>query len=226
MHRVQKLLSNYGVCSRRKAEDLIQEGRVKVNGKVISIGDKASEEDKLYVDDKLVNKEKKVYLMFNKPLHCVTALTDQFQKTIMEYIKVQERVFPIGRLDFNTSGLLLLTNDGDFANRVMHPRYEINKTYFVGIDKPISTEAIKHIEQGVLLEEGKTSPAKVKKIADTTLEITIHEGKNRIIRRILKEMGYVVISLERTKIGNLGLGSLGRGNIKHLSEKEKEKIFE
>ena len=124
MHRVQKLLSNYGYCSRRKAEEIIKQGRVRVNDKLITIGDKASEEDKIYVDDKLVEKEKKVYLMFNKPVKCVTALNDNKFKTVMDYIKIKERVFPIGRLDYLTSGLLLLTNDGDFANKIMHPRYK------------------------------------------------------------------------------------------------------
>ena len=186
MHRVQKLLSNYGYISRRKAEELIKEGRVKVNGKTITIGDKADEDDKLYVDDKLITKQKKVYLMFNKPIGCVTALTDNQYKTVMDYINIKERVFPIGRLDYNTSGLLLLTNDGDFANKVMHPRYEINKTYMAEINKPISYNKIKLIEQGINIEGEKTSPAKVSRHTLTQVEITIHEGKNRIIRKMLE----------------------------------------
>ena len=170
MHRVQKLLSNYGYCSRRKAEELIIEGRVKVNNKVITIGDKATEEDILKVDNKIVNKNKKLYLIFNKPKGCVTALNDQFKKTIMEYIKIKERVFPIGRLDYNTEGLLILTNDGDFANKIMHPRYEIKKTYQAEINKPITKREIEQIELGVELEDGRTSLAKVKKISQTLIE--------------------------------------------------------
>lgn len=225
MHRVQKLLSNYGYCSRRKAEELIKAGKVKVNGKTLTIGDKASEDDRIYVDNKLINKEKKIYLIFNKPIYCVTALKDTQHRTIMYYIKVKERVFPIGRLDYNTSGLLLLTNDGDFANRIMHPRYEINKTYMVEVDKPLAEYSLRKLEKGVLLEDGKTSPAKVNKIEENIIELTIHEGKNKIIKRMMKELGYGVVSLERIKVGDLGLGELKPGKFRMLNEQEKEKIF-
>lgn len=226
MHRVQKLLSNYGYCSRRNAEELIKEGRVKVNNKVISIGDKASEKDKLFVDGKPVKKQKDVYLAFNKPVGCVTALTDEYHKTIMYYIKIKERVFPIGRLDFNTSGLLLLTNDGSFANKIMHPRYEINKSYLVGLDNPISESKINQIARGVKLDDGKTSPAKVKMHNPKSIEITIHEGKNRIIRRMLKQLGIKITSLERIKIGNLSINKLSPGKYEHLTKREIGKIFE
>lgn len=225
MHRVQKLLSNYGYCSRRKAEELIGQGRVRVNNKTISLGDKASETDKIYVDEKLVNKQKKVYLIFNKPLYCVTALNDIQHKTVLDYIKIKERIFPIGRLDYNTTGLLLLTNDGDFANKVMHPRYETKKTYKAGIGSSISNKEIKLIESGMELEDGKTSPATVKQLKNNFLEITIHEGKNRIIRRILKKIGIRTISLERVKVGNLSLGNLKQGKYRELTKKDIEKIF-
>ena len=149
MHRVQKLLSNYGYCSRRKAEELIKEGRVRVNSKVITIGDKADLKDKIYVDDKLVGKDKFVYLMFNKPVGCVTALNDKHYKTVMEYIKIQERVFPVGRLDYNTSGLLFLTNDGDFSNKVIHPRYEVEKTYLVTLDEEITLDDFESVRKEI-----------------------------------------------------------------------------
>tara|TARA_Y100000310_G_C20633200_1_gene789745 strand:+ start:816 stop:1499 length:684 start_codon:yes stop_codon:yes gene_type:complete len=226
MDRVQKLLSNYGYISRRKAEEIIKEGRVKVNGKVISIGDKASEDDKIYVDGKLVKKQEKVYIMFYKPLGCVTALTDPQYKTVMDFINVKERVFPIGRLDYNSSGLLLLTNDGDFANKVMHPRYEVNKTYMAEVNNPISYNKIKLIEQGIRLEGEKTAPAQVKKHGLTLIEITIHEGKNRIIRKMLEELEFKVISLKRIKIGNLELGNLKPEEYRNLTEKDKERVFE
>ena len=122
--------------------------------------------------------------MFNKPVKCVTALNDPNHTTIMKYIKVKERVFPIGRLDFNTSGLLLLTNDGDFANNILHPRYEIDKTYLVKLDKSIIKNKISQIEKGVMLKDGLTSQSKIKLLNPKKLEITIHEGRKRIVRRI------------------------------------------
>ena len=217
MHRVQKLLSNYGYCSRRKAEELIEKGRVKVNDKIITIGDKASEEDKIYVDNKLVEKQKNIYLMFHKPLNCVTALKDKKYKTVMDYIDVKERVFPIGRLDYDTTGLLLLTNDGDFANHIMHPRYETQKTYLVKIDKPLKDKT--QIEKGVQLKDGLTSPSKIKIIKQRTIEITIHEGKNRIVRRIFNKLGYEVKELKRIKIGELKL-DIKEGTYRELTKKE------
>ncbi|MEA3430747.1 MAG: pseudouridine synthase [Nanoarchaeota archaeon] len=224
MHRVQKLLSNYGYCSRRKAEEIIKAGRVKVNDKVITIGDKASEKDKIYVDNKLVKKEKKVYIIFNKPIGCVTAVKDEYYKTVLDYVKIEERIFPIGRLDFNTSGLLILTNDGDFANRVMHPRYEVEKTYLVELHKPIINRQIKTIESGIKLDDGETAPAKIKKHTPLLLEITIHEGKNRIIRRIFQKLDFKVISLERVRIGKLELSNLKPGEYRELTKKELDLI--
>ena len=223
--RVQKLLSNYGYCSRRDAEELIEKGLVKVNGRTITLGDKASEKDEIKVDDEPVTKERKVYLIFNKPLGCVTAVIDSNHKTVMDYIKVKERVFPIGRLDSDTSGLLLLTNDGDFANKIMHPRRQIDKTYLVELDHPLGREK-EFIERGVHLNDGKTSPAKIIKKKSRQLEITIHEGKNRIVRRIFKAVGYNVKFLRRVKIGKLYLGTgLKPGRFRHMTQQEKEKIF-
>lgn len=222
---MQKLLSNYGYCSRRKAEKLIEEGRVRVNNKLITIGDKATFNDKIYVDGKLVSADKKIYLMFHKPIGCVTALTDDKYNTIKDFIKIKERVFPIGRLDYNTSGLLLLTNDGDFANKVMHPRYEITKTYLAGVDKTVKKQDIAKIEKGVVLDDGKTAPAKVQQVNSNTIEITIHEGKNRVIRRILKELGFRVRFLHRVRIGQLTLANLEKGKYKPLTPATMKKIF-
>ena len=220
MYRVQKLLSQYGYCSRRKAEELIKEGRVKVNKKVIQIGDKATEKDKIYVDDKLVQKKDLIYLMFNKPVGFVTSLEDKHNRTIMEFLDLKQRVFPVGRLDYNTSGLLLLTNDGDFANKIMHPRYETKKTYLVELDKPITPGAISKIRRGVKLEEYTTSRASVKELEPILIEITIHEGKKRIIRKMMKELGYKTRALKRIKIGKLELGNLKVGKYRKLTQKE------
>ncbi|MBN1792746.1 rRNA pseudouridine synthase [Candidatus Woesearchaeota archaeon] len=224
-HRVQKLISNWGYCSRRKAEALIEQGKVTINGKVAVLGDKASEKDNILAEGNWVRPERKIYVMFNKPRHCATALEDKFQKTIMSYIHLKERVFPIGRLDFNTTGLLLLTNDGDFANQIMHPRYEIKKTYAVELDRMIDTRSIKRIERGLELDDGMTAPARVEKLQRNKIEVTIHEGKNRIIRRMMKLLGYHVVSLERVRIGRLELGNLPVGKTRPLTEEDKQKIF-
>jgi len=225
LERVQKLLCNYGFCSRRKAEDLIKQGKVKVNKKTITIGDKASEKDEITVDGKSIKKERRVYLMFHKPLHCVTAVTDSHHKTVMDYVKIKERVFPVGRLDYYTSGLLLLTNDGDFANKVMHPSNEVKKTYLVELNKAVTDEDIKKVEKGVMLKDGLTSPAKIKKHFPALLEITIHEGKNKIVRRIFESFGLKIFSLTRIKIGKLSLGELKPGKYKLLTSKELKMIF-
>jgi 23S rRNA pseudouridine2605 synthase len=225
MQRVQKILSHNGVCSRRNAEKLIDEGRVRVNDKIITLGDKATDEDKIYVDNKLIQKKEKIYLKFHKPVGYVTALTDRHEKTIMELINIKERVFPVGRLDKNTSGLILLTNDGDFANKIMHPRYEIEKTYLVGLYRQIEDKHIKMLERGIELDDGKTRPAKVKKHHERLIEITIHEGKNRIIRRMLKKIGHPTNFLKRIKIGKMDLGKLEVGKIRFLTKKELDKFF-
>ena len=226
LHRVQKLLSNYGYCSREQAEKLIKQGRVKVNDKIISIGDKASEDDEIKVDSEVVSKQKKVYIIFNKPLDCVTALIDKKFKTVMDYININERVFPIGRLDHNTTGLLLLTNDGDFANKVMHPKYNVNKTYFVKLSSPIGDRQIRQIESGILLEDGKTSPSKVKRIDSKSVEITIHEGKKRIVRRMMRQLDLGILELKRISIGKLTLGNLKEGKHRKLKKEEMRLIFE
>tara|TARA_Y100000310_G_scaffold124700_1_gene123412 strand:+ start:36852 stop:37535 length:684 start_codon:yes stop_codon:yes gene_type:complete len=225
MDRVQKLLSNYGYCSRRKAEELIDAGKVKVNGEVISLGDKASLDDEISVNGKVVKGDRKVYLIFNKPPGCVTAVKDEHDKTIMDYIRVKERVFPVGRLDKNSTGILLLTNDGEFANKIMHPRYEVTKTYQAKIDRPFNERDRRALERGVLLEDGKTAPAKVKVLAPDMVSIKIHEGKNRIIRRMLKKLGYKTFFLHREKIGKLGLGNLRPGKFRKMTPREKEMVF-
>ncbi len=223
MYRVQKLLSRYGCCSRRKAEELIKQGRVRINNRVASIGDKADENDTLYVDGKPVKKQKMVYIMFNKPLNCVTALRDKRYPTIFRFIKIKERVFPVGRLDINTAGLLLLTNDGDFANRVMHPRNEVKKTYIAETNKPIKKTDIEKLAD-ITIDNRKVNTI-VKLLRRNVLELTIHEGRKRIVRRMLKKLGYKVIKLKRIRIGNLELGSLKTGRYRYLKRHELQKIF-
>ena len=223
MERVQKIMSNNGYCSRRKAEELIKEGRVKVNDKVITIGDQASEDDEIKVDDKVLKKVPKIYVKFHKPKGCVTALRDRYEKTIMDYINIKERVFPVGRLDKDTSGLLLLTNDGDFANHIIHPSNEVKKTYLVGLFYDIDKEKIKRLEQGVELEDGKTRPSKIKVHHKKLIEIEIHEGKHHIIKRMFKKINHPVKFLKRIKIGKLNLGKLPEGKYAFLKVENGDK---
>jgi 23S rRNA pseudouridine2605 synthase len=231
LQRVQKIIANAGLCSRRKAEEFITEGRVKVNGSVISIGSSADpDKDDIVVDGRRIAKSKKLYLAFNKPGDCLTTLTDpKGRKTIMSYLRLGERVIPVGRLDFNTEGLLFLTNDGEFANRVMHPRYEVEKTYYVLLDRAFDTEDIKQVKEGIFLEELgiTTSPAKLRFAGDNkrAIEITIHEGQNRVVRRMMQALGYVPMRLVRTKIGNVELGRILPGKYRELSYAEVQQFI-
>ncbi len=229
MQRVQKIIANAGICSRRKAEELIEDGKVKVNGKIITIGSKADPlNDKIFVDGKPVKLSKNIYLAFNKPPDCLTTLDDpQGRKTIFDYIQLKERLIPVGRLDFKTEGLLFLTNDGDFANRVMHPRYEVDKTYLVFLDKKFEKEDIDKLKSGIDIDGTRTSPAKVRyaNISKDAIEVTIHEGRNRIVRRIMESLSYTVRKLIRIKIGHVNLGNLSLGQHRSLSYNEVRKFL-
>lgn len=223
-YRVQKLIANAGICSRRKAEELIEAGKVKVNGQLITIGDKADpEKDRILVDGRPLSQPKKIYLAFNKPPDCLTTLDDpKGRRTIFHYLPKDDRIIPIGRLDFKTEGLLLLTNDGDFANRIMHPRYEVKKTYLVMLDRPFEKEHIAKLKAGIDIEDQRTSPAKVRYAHENreVIAITIHEGRNRIVRKMMKELGYNVKRLIRTRIGSIDIGDLAKGKYRNLSQQE------
>src|SRR4030043_1421130 len=193
--RLQKIFSEMGIASRRKAEELITEGRVTVNGRIATIGTKADPvKDHIKVDGKLlIRPEPKVYIMFNKPKNVVTSLHDpEGRPTVKDFLKgVNYRVFPVGRLGYDSEGLLLLTNDGDFAHAVLHPSKKISKTYLVKVKGILDKEEIEKLEKGIKLGDGMTSPAKVRRIRKTEnnlwLEMVIYEGKKRKIRRMLKK---------------------------------------
>ncbi|MCH7740085.1 MAG: rRNA pseudouridine synthase [Chloroflexi bacterium] len=222
--RIQKILSSAGVASRRKAEKLIVAGRVQVNGKPASLGDRAEPGvDLITVDGEPIAAQAKRYLALNKPAGYVTTVTDTHGRpTVVDLVKVRERVYPVGRLDLHTSGLLLLTSDGDFAERVTHPRYEIEKTYIVRIARPLGAAALRKLQSGIELEDGPLRPAKVSITSDDrrTVEMTIHEGRNRIVRRALEAVGSRVVELRRTRIGPVDLGSLPSGKWRELTQAE------
>lgn len=231
--RIQKILAQMGIASRRKAEELIEEGRVTVNGKVAALGMKADPaKDHIKVDGRLlIRPEPKIYLMFNKPVGVVTSLSDpEGRPTIKDFLKgIKYRVFPVGRLDYDSEGLLLITNDGDFAHSVLHPSKKIPKTYVVKVKGIIDEAEMGKLRGGVRLEDGLTAPAKVKRIrkADNNswVEITIYEGRKRQIRRMLENVGYPVIRLKRIAINGIKLGDLKSGEIRHLTNEEIKRLM-
>lgn len=228
--RLQKFLAEAGIASRRKAEEYIMQGRVKVNNKVVSeLGTKIIPDKDiiLFDDNEVKNKTKNVYILLNKPIGYVTTAKDQFNRdTVLDLVKVKERLVPVGRLDMYTSGALLLSNDGDFVYKITHPKHEIDKTYTVTLIGIATNEEVESLRQGVKIDDYVTKPAKVK-IPKTDveknisrLEITIHEGKNRQVRKMCEAIGKKVKALHRSKIGNISVKDLKIGQWKYLNEKE------
>jgi len=230
--RLQKILSEIGIASRRRAEELIIEGRVTVNGRIAILGMKADpDRDHVKFDGKVIARpEPKVYLILNKPRSVVTSLRDpEGRPTVKDYLKgVKYRVFPVGRLDYDSEGLLLLTNDGDFAQAILHPSKKIAKSYLVKVKGSPEEADIKKLRVGIKLEDGVTAPAKLQKIRSTEnniwLEITIHEGRKRQIRRMLEQIGHPVLKLKRIRINGIELGNLKPGEYRYLKPEEISKI--
>ncbi len=227
--RLNKYIASCGTASRRGADALVEAGRVTVNGAVVlSHGmDIDEESDIVCVDGVRLKLERaKIYIMLNKPAgYLSTCHDDRGRKTVLDIVKdVDERLFPVGRLDYNTEGLLLMTNDGDFAFRCTHPRHEQNKTYYAKVKGELTVAAVTRLEQGVEIDGRLTSKAKIAVLESsenlTSLNITIHEGRNRQVRNMFEAVGCRVTYLKRTAIGNLSLGNLGLGQWRHLTEKE------
>lgn len=231
--RLQKILARAGVASRRRAEKIIEAGRVKVNGEVVDrLGEKADpEKDRIEVDGKPVSLGKNtVYMALYKPVGVVTTVFDpQGRPKVHDLLRrVKERVFPVGRLDFDSEGLLLLTNDGELAYRLTHPRYKIPKVYSAWVNGRVGHEAVTILRNGVRLDDGLTQPAQVevarRESARTLLRITIHEGRKRQVRRMCAAVGHPVVELKRIAIGPLRLGILKPGGYRHLSNREIERL--
>ncbi len=228
LERLQKYIARCGVTSRRKAEELILAGRVKVNGtKETELGTKVDpDKDTVTVDNKKISEVNKyIYIKLYKPEGYVTTVRDQFdRKTVLDLIDIKERIYPIGRLDYNTSGLLLLTNDGELANRLMHPKYHIYKTYIAEMEGRISQESINRLETGVVIDNYRTAPAKVNllkyKDSRSLVQISIYEGKNRQVRKMFDAVGHKVVKLKRISFGEVSLGDLKTGSWKNLSNDE------
>lgn len=230
--RLQKVLSKAGITSRRGAEKLILEGKVKVNKQIITkLGIKVNPElDEILVENKKINLEKKIYLLLYKPKGYITTLSDKYQRPkVIDLIKdIKERVYPVGRLDFDTSGILLLTNDGEFSNKLTHPKFKVEKTYLVKFKGYISEKNIKKLSLGINLDDGPTLPIKVKVLQKnrdfTKLLMTLREGRNRQIKRIGENIGHKVLDLERVTFAGLNLGGLKVGEYRHLTPTEKDRL--
>lgn len=228
--RLQKYLADCGVASRRKCEQFILDGLVEVNGKVVQeLGTKVNERDEVKFKGKVLKPaEDKVYILLNKPIGYVTTAKDQFGRdTVLDLVKVKERIVPVGRLDMYTSGALILTNDGEFINKYTHPKNEIDKTYNVTVLGKITKEEVEKLKNGVELDDGYiTKPAKVKilKIDEekniSRVQIVIHEGKNRQVRRMCEAIGKKVLALHRSKIGNIDVKDLKLGEWRYLRKSE------
>ena len=228
--RLQKYLADCGVASRRKCEQFILDGLVEVNGRVVQeLGTKVNEKDEVKFKGKVLKPvENKVYILLNKPIGYVTTVKDQFGRdTVLDLVKVKERVVPVGRLDMYTSGALILTNDGEFINKYTHPKNEIDKTYNVTVSGKITKEEVEKLKNGVELDDGYiTKPAKVKilKIDEekniSRIQIIIHEGKNRQVRRMCEAIGKKVLALHRSKIGNIDVKDLKLGEWRYLRKSE------
>ncbi|WP_088102281.1 pseudouridine synthase [Halalkalibacter urbisdiaboli] len=235
MERLQKVIAQAGVTSRRKAEELIVDGKVKVNGKVVrELGVKViPNKDKIEVNGIPIDREEPVYYLLYKPSGVISSVNDdKGRKVVTDFLQLEQRVFPVGRLDYDTSGLILMTNDGEFANLLMHPKHRIDKVYVAKVRGIPTREMLKQLQNGVVLEDGKTAPAKVKMMSidkkkqTAIVRLTIHEGRNRQVRRMFDAIGHPVMKLKREEYSFLNLRGLNPGEsrplkpieVKHLRE--------
>lgn len=233
MERLQKVIAQAGIASRRKAEELITSGQVKVNGVVVTeLGTKVSDKDQIEVNNQLIEKEKKEYYLLNKPRGVVTTTADdKNRKTVVDLIPTSARIYPVGRLDYDTTGVLLLTNDGDFANILMHPTSNIDKVYMAKLEGIIKGEQINQLKDGVELDGEMVKPSRVKlkkvdpKSNSCMVQITIHEGKNHQVKRMFEAVGFPVAKLKREKEAFFDLKDLQSGEFRKLTPKEVAKVY-
>ncbi|MEC9490998.1 MAG: pseudouridine synthase [Halanaerobiales bacterium] len=232
MERLQKVMAHAGVASRRKSEEIIAEGRVKVNGEIVEeMGFKVDpEQDEIVVDGEVIREEKKRYILLNKPEGYITTVSDpEGRPTVMDLIPdLKQRLYPAGRLDYDSSGLLLMTNDGDLTYKLTHPKKEVDKKYRVLVQGKLSQEDFEKFEAGMIIDGQKTAPAKISNVnykdEQTQFEIVIHEGRNRQVRRMVKIAGFSVISLKRIAFAFLTLKGVKEGEFRYLSNQEVDKL--
>jgi len=232
--RLQKVMSEFGVASRRKCEEMIASGKVKVNGQlIIEQGYKVDKEkDAIEVDGRIIkNSEKKLYILLNKPVGYITSVKDQFGRpTVLDLLKgLSVRIFPIGRLDYDTEGIILLTNDGELTYRITHPKHNIDKTYRALVRGKVNEKDALTFKRGIEIEDYVTAPARMEILryskGNSIIDITIHEGKNRQVRKMCSAIEHEVIKLKRIRIGKIGLGALKPGEWRELSESEIKYLY-
>ena len=233
MERLQKFIAASGLCSRRKAEELIKMGKVEIDGEVVTeLGVKVSGKESIVVDGELLRREEKEYYLLNKPREVITSCSDdKNRKTVVDLIETDSRIYPVGRLDYDTTGVLLLTNDGEFANLMMHPNNKIDKVYIAKIRGIIKGDSINKLKNGVVIDGKKTEKCRVKlrktdlKTNSSIVEITIHEGRNHQVKKMFEAVGFEVLKLKRERVGIFTLQGLTSGDYRRLSPKEVSKIY-
>ena len=233
MERLQKFIANCGYSSRRAAESLIKEGKVRVNGEVVTeLGTKVSGNDLVEIDGNVLSKENKVYYVLNKPRGVISSSKDEVgRKTVVDLIPEEARIFPVGRLDYDTTGVILLTNDGELANLLMHPKNEIEKKYVAKINGILTSEQSKQLKKGIKIDDRyaickRVKTTKIDKENNTSIvEVTISEGRNHIIKRIFEAIGYDVLKLKREQVAFIGLSGLKSGEYRKLSIKEVKELY-
>ena len=223
--RLQKFMADCGVASRRKCEEIILSGNVKVNGiKVTELGTKVMDKDEISVNGEIIKKvSKKVYIAMNKPVGYITSVSDEFERpTVMNLVEdeIFTRVYPVGRLDYDTEGLLIMTNDGDLTYKLTHPKHTVYKTYLAALNDVPHPKDIDRLKKGVVIDGRKTQQPKVNWLKDNVVEISISEGRNRQVRKMFEAIGYEVVNLKRISIGNLNLGNIPLGRWRHLNISE------
>ncbi|GEL67191.1 pseudouridine synthase [Marinilactibacillus psychrotolerans] len=233
MERLQKVMAHAGIASRRKSESMIEAGRVKVNGDVITeLGFQVKRSDTIEVDSVPIQKEKLVYFLLNKPRGVVSTASDpKNRETVVDLLhEVEERIYPVGRLDYDTTGVLLLTNDGELANKLMHPKYAVEKTYLAKVKGRVTREDIRQLEKGVVFDKVKSAPAKARitnydrKKDYSTVELTIHEGKNHQVKKMMKAINHPIEKLTRTQYGFLSVEGMQSGVWRELKQFEINKL--
>lgn len=233
MERLQKVIANSGVCSRRKAEELIKQGKVKVDGEIVKVlGTTVSDKNVIEVNNVRINREEKVYYLLNKPRGVVTTTSDdKNRKTVIDLIETDKRIYPVGRLDYDTTGVLILTNDGEFANMIMHPSNNIEKVYVAKVKGIVTGEALNKLKSGVMIDNYLVAANRVKmrkvdqKNESCIVEITIHEGKNHQVKKMFEAVGYLVDKLKRERVAFLSTDGLLSGEYRKLSNKEVSQLY-